>query len=147
VSIRDLATILEGIQEACAGGLRAVPALVGHVRSRLARQLSDIYLGPNGYLPLITLSPDWEAVFADALVGPPEDRQLALAPSKLTEFLQRLRTAFDAAGQAGEAPVLLTSAGIRFHLRAIVDRVRPATPVLAQTEIHPRVRIRTIGTI
>jgi flagellar biosynthesis protein FlhA len=147
VSIRDLATILEGIQEACAGQNRSIPALVGHVRARLARQISDAHTGPSGYIPLVTLSPDWETAFADAMVGPPEDRQLAMAPTRLSEFMQRLRAAFDAAASSGEAPVLLTSAGIRFHVRAIVDRIRPATPVLAQPEIFPRARIRTVGTI
>jgi flagellar biosynthesis protein FlhA len=147
VSIRDLPTILEGIGEACGGQNRAIPAIVGHVRTRLSRQLCDAYTGPNGYLPLITLSAEWEEIFAAALVGPPEDRQLALAPSKLTEFVQRLRTAFDAAGRDGEAPVLLTSGNLRSHLRAIVERIRPETPVLAQAEISPRARIRTVGTI
>jgi flagellar biosynthesis protein FlhA len=85
--------------------------------------------------------------FAEAMVGPPEDRQLAMAPSKLQEFMQRLRAAFDAATQAGEAPVLLTSGQARGHVRAIVERIRPSTPVLAQSEIFPRVRIRTVGSI
>jgi flagellar biosynthesis protein FlhA len=147
VSIRDLPTILEGIQEACAGQMRAMPLLLGHVRARLARQLSDAHLGPNGYIPLITLTPEWEMAFAEALVGPAEERQLAMPPSKLSEFMQRLRMAFDAAGQAGEAPVLLTSGHIRLHVRAIVERIRPATPVLAQAEIFPRARIRTVGSI
>ena len=49
--------------------------------------------------------------------------------------------------RAGEAPVLLTSAPLRFHVRAIADRIRPGTPVLAQTEIFPRARIRTIDTL
>ena len=147
VSIRDLPTILEGIQESCAGQARAIPILVGHVRARLARQISDSHVGPSGYIPLITLSPDWEAAFADSLVGPPEDRQLTIAPSKLMEFMQRLRTIFDAASQAGEAPALLTSGVIRHHVRAVVERVRPSTPVLAQAEIHPRARIRTVGAI
>src|SRR6185312_11147573 len=73
VSIRDLPTILEGIHEACGGTPRAIPAIVAHVRTRLARQLSDSQTGPNGYIPLVTLSPEWEAAFAEALVGPPED--------------------------------------------------------------------------
>ena len=147
ISIRDLPTILEGIQEACAGGARAIPSIVGHVRARLARQISDAHVGGAGYIPLVTLSPGWETAFAESLVGPPEDRQLAMAPSRLGEFMQALRTVFDQATQAGEAPVLLTSGGIRFHVRAIVERIRPATPVLAQAEIFPRVRIRTVGTI
>ncbi|HYZ63208.1 MAG TPA: FHIPEP family type III secretion protein, partial [Acetobacteraceae bacterium] len=147
VSLRDLPTILEGIQEACGGGLRAIPAIAGHVRTRLARQISDSYTGPNGYIPLITLSPDWESAFSEALVGPPEDRHLAIAPSQLNEFMQRFRTVFDQVTAAGEAPVLLCSGGIRAHVRAIVERLRPATPVLAQNEIYPRARIRTLGTI
>jgi hypothetical protein len=28
-----------------------------------------------------------------------------------------------------------------------MERSRPSTPVLAQAEIHPRARIRTVGTI
>jgi len=147
VSVRDLSTILEGIHEACGGSARAIPAIVAHVRARLARQISDSQTGPNGYIPLVTLSPEWEAAFADALVGPPEDRQLAMAPSKLQEFMLRLRQVFDGAAAQGDAPVLLTSGGIRFHVRAIVDRIRPTTPVLAQAEIFPRARIRTVGTI
>src|SRR5262249_50339328 len=147
VSIRDLATILEGIQEVCGGGARAIPAIVAHVRARLARQISDSQTVAGGYIPLITLSGEWEAEFAQALTGPPEDLQLAMAPSKLQDFMLKLRAAFDAAGNTGETPVLLTSGGIRSHVRAIMERIRPATPVLAQAEIHPRARIRTVGTI
>ena len=147
VSIRDLSTILEGIQEACGGATRAIPAIVAHVRGRLARQISDSHTGAGGYIPLITLSPGWETEFAEAVGGPPEDRQLAMAPSKLQDFMQKLRTAFDAAASTGETAVLLTSGGIRGQVRAIVERIRPNTPVLAQAEIHPRARIRTVGTI
>ncbi len=147
VSIRDLPTILEGIQEACGGQTRGVAMIAGHVRTRLARQLSDAHVGPGGYIPLVTLSPEWEAAFSDALVGPADDRQLAMAPSRLGEFIQRMRLVLDAAAEAGEAPVLLTGGQIRFHVRAIVDRIRPATPVLAQAEIFPRARIRTVGTL
>ena len=147
ISIRDLATILEAVQEACGGAGRAIPLIVGHVRARLARQISDSHAGPGGYIPLVTLSPQWEAEFAEALTGPAEDRQLAMAPSRLQEFMERLRNTFDTAGAAGEAPVLLTSGGIRSHVRAIVERIRPTTPVLAQAEIYPRARIRTVGTI
>ncbi len=147
VSVRDLPTILEGVQEACAGQVRAIPLLVAHVRARLARQISDSHVGPGGYIPLVTLSPDWEAAFAELLVGPAEDRQLTMAPSKLTAFMQGLRSAFDEAAHGGDSPVLQTGGQIRLHVRAIVERIRPATPVLAQGEIFPRARIRTVGSI
>jgi flagellar biosynthesis protein FlhA len=147
VSIRDLSTILEGIQEACGGTARAIPTIVAHVRSRLARQISDSHTSGGGYIPLVTLSPEWEAAFIESLVGPAEDRQLAMPPTKLQAFMQRLRAVFDAAGASGEVPVLLTSGGIRYHVRAIVERIRPATAVLAQAEIYPRARIKTVDVI
>jgi flagellar biosynthesis protein FlhA len=147
VSIRDLATILEGIQEAAANPNRSIQAIAAHVRARLARQLSDAHTASGGYIPLVTLSGEWEAAFAEALVGPPEDRQLAIAPGKLQEFMIRLRDVFEAASASGESPVLLTSGGIRFPVRAIVERIRPNTTVLAQAEIFPKARIRTVGTI
>ena len=147
VSIRDLPTILEGLHEACASSVRSIPFLVGHVRARLARQLSDQHVGRGGAIPIVVLSPDWERHFAEALVGPPEDRQLAMPPSLLSDFMGRVRAALDAAAAEGVTPVILTGGGIRFHVRAVVERFRPATPVLAQAEIHPRARIRTVGTI
>ena len=105
--------------------MRAIPAIAAHVRTRLARQISDANVGPAGYIPLVTLSPEWEAAFAEALVGPAEDRQLAMAPSRLQEFMQRFRAIFDAAAATGEAPVLLTSGGIR-AARARDRRAPPA---------------------
>jgi len=114
---------------------------------RLARQISEQHTGPNGYIPLVTLSPEWERAFAESMTGPPEDRQLAMAPSRLTEFMTKLREAIDRAANAGEAAVLLVSPALRPHVRAVVERFRAATPVLSQAEIHPRARIRTVGTV
>ena len=145
VSIRDLPTILEGIHEATAGGGRGIGGIVAHVRIRLARQLSDAHVGSGGYIPLLVLSPEWETSFAESMVGGPDDRHLAMAPSRLQEFTQRLRAMLEA--HAAEQPVVLTSLMVRPQVRAIVERLRPATTVLAQPEIHPRARIRTIGSI
>jgi flagellar biosynthesis protein FlhA len=147
ISIRDLSTILEGVQEACGGPSRAIPAIVSHVRARLARQISDQHTGPSGYIPLVTLSPDWEAAFAESLTGPPEERQLAMAPGRLQDFVRRLNEVYEKASSGGELPVILSSGAIRTHVRAIVERVRPGTAVLSQLEIFPRARIRTVGTV
>lgn len=147
VSIRDLPTILEGVQEALAANMRALPAMLAVVRSKLSRQISEAARGPAGHVPLITLSADWEVAFTEALVGPAEDRQLAMDTQKLQEFLARLRSLLELADEQGENAVLLCAGPLRSHLRAIVERFRPATAVLAQAEIHPRVRIRTLGSI
>ena len=147
VSLRDLPTILEGIQEACAGASPALPHILMHVRSRLARQITNSNVGADGCLPLITLSPEWEQVFAESLVGPADDRQLAIAPSKLGEFIKAFRAAFDRVTDRGENPVLLCSGAVRMQVRAIVERIRPTTAVLAQAEVFAKARVRTIGTV
>ncbi len=147
VSIRDLPTILEGLQEAMAGNLRSLPQILGVVRMRLARQISEAARGPAGYIPIVTLSPEWEVAFAEALGGPAEDRQLAMEPARLQAFIQRLRDVMDAQGALGEAPVLLTSGALRPHLRSIVERFRPSTIVMAQGELHPRVRVRALASL
>ncbi len=146
VSIRDLPTILEGIAEAT-GFTRSPQSITEHVRARLARQICAQYQAPDGYLPLITLSPQWEQAFGEALVGDGDDRQLAMAPSKLQEFVVGVRDAFEEAARMGEVPVLLTSPLIRPFVRSIIERFRAHTPVMSQSEIHPRARLKTIVSV
>ncbi|MET0436483.1 MAG: flagellar biosynthesis protein FlhA [Devosia sp.] len=146
ISIRDLSTILEGIAEVAAPG-RSIQAITEHVRSRLARQICAANLGQDGNLPLLTLSPQWERDFAEAMVGEGEHRHLAMAPSRLQQFIMSVGQAFEKAAQQGELPVMITSPSIRPHVRAIIERFRPQTVVMSQNEVHPRVRLKTVGAI
>ncbi len=146
ISIRDLPTILEGIAEAVAFTQNVVN-IAEHVRSRLARQISHASTTMNGYIPLVPLSPEWEQDFADSITGQGDDMQLAMAPSKLQEFIGRIRDVFDELVGQGEIPVLLTSPAARPYVRSIVERVRPTTQVLSQNEIHPSAKIRTLAQI
>jgi flagellar biosynthesis protein FlhA len=146
ISIRDLPTILEGIAE-IAGTGRSTAVIVEHVRSRLGRQLCAANLGPDGNLPLLTLSPAWERDFAEAMVGEGDHRHLAMAPSRLQQFIVGIQKGFENAAQMGELPVLITSPSIRPHVRAIIERFRPQTVVMSQNEVHPRARLKTIGSV
>jgi flagellar biosynthesis protein FlhA len=146
ISIRDLSTILEGIADALAFS-RNPSTMVEHVRARLARQICAQNTSHNGYLPLIALSAKWEQTFAESLVGTGDDRSLAMQPSKLSEFMGAVRDAFERAAREGEAPVLVTSAAIRPFVRSLVERFRSQTTVLSQAEIHPRARLKTVGSV
>lgn len=146
VSIRDRPSILEAIAEA-AGAIHTTSGLVEHVRSRLSRQLTAQHTSYAGYLPMITLSPAWESAFAEALVGEGEEKRLAIAPSKIQEFVIAVRETFEEAARLGEVPILLASPGIRHHVRSIVERFRPQTAVMSQAEVHPRAKLKTVGTI
>lgn len=146
VSIRDLGAILEGLAEA-APHTSSVTTLVEHVRTRLARQLCWQHKAEDGALPIVTLSPEWEQAFAEALVGQGEDKQLAMAPSRLQDFIRAVRDVFELAAMAGESAVLLTGPQVRPYVRSIIERFRGQTVVMSQNEVHPRARLRTIGTV
>ncbi|MDV3457404.1 flagellar biosynthesis protein FlhA [Sphingomonas sp. HF-S4] len=145
ISIRDIPTIMEGIAEA-APLTANLTQMTEHVRGRLARQISASQVRGEA-IPVVTLSPEWDQAFAESILGQGDDRQLAMAPSALQKFIQSVRQTYDQLAQDGEIPCLLCSPAIRPFVRSIIERVRPATVVLSQNEIHARARIRALGTI
>lgn len=146
VSIRDLPSILEGISEAVTT-THSLMLITEHVRTRLSRQLSNAYANEFGVISLVTLSPDWEHAFAESIVGDGDDRQLAMAPSLLQNFITKVRNVIEELAAKGENAVLLTSPGIRPFVRSIIERFRPMTVVMSQNEIHPKAKIKTVGQI
>jgi flagellar biosynthesis protein FlhA len=146
ISIRDLATIIEAIAEV-AGAVKTPRDIAEHVRMRLARQICAQFANHQGHLPIITLSPAWESAFAESIVGQGEDRHLAMQPSRLQDFVRQVRDRFEDAARSGEMPALVTSAMARPFARQIIERFRRETPVLSQAEIHPRARLKNVGTV
>lgn len=145
VSIRDLVTILEGIAEAI-GYTQNIMMITEHVRARLARQISSTNTR-DGTLPVVMMSPEWEQIFAESLMGQGEDRQMAMAPSELQRFMREVRDLFDRLAMQGQMPCLLTSPAARPYVRSIIERVRPSTVVLSQNEIHPRAKVKALGSL
>jgi flagellar biosynthesis protein FlhA len=146
VSIRDLPSVLEAIAEA-APQSQNTSTLTEHVRARLARQICGALKSHDGATPIVTLSANWENEFADALMGEREDRQLAMAPSKLQEFVKSAMAALEQAAIAGHSAAIVTSAGVRPFVRSVIERVRPQTVVLSQNEIHPHTKLNNLGSI
>ncbi|MBR0550934.1 flagellar biosynthesis protein FlhA [Stakelama marina] len=145
VSIRDMATILEGIAEA-APLTQNLTQMTEHVRARLARQISA-QQSRDGAIPILTLSAHWDQEFAESIIGDGDERHLAMAPSSLQNFIGQVRELYDRLAGEGEIPCILVNPMIRPFVRSIIERVRPATVVLSQNEIHPRTRIRSLGSI
>lgn len=145
VSIRDMATILEGIAETVSL-TQNLTQITEHVRARLARQISA-QQSRNGAIPILTLSPDWDRMFAESIIGDGDERHLAMAPSHLQSFIAQVRELYDRLAADNEIPCILVSPMIRPFVRSIIERIRPATVVLSQNEVHPRTRIRSLGSI
>ena len=146
ISIRDLPAILEAIAEAAPGGA-SVSQIAEHVRARLARQICGAIKAPDGAAPIVTLSQDWERAFAENVIGQGAERQLAMEPSKIQDFVAAALRKLEDAAASGYAAALVTSAAARPFVRSVIERVRPQTMVLSQAEIHPHVRLRNLGSI
>ena len=145
VSIRDLPTIIEAIAEGSRAG-HNITAITEHTRTRLARQISHACTVDSGYIPIVTMSAEWEQIFGESIVGSGnEERTLSLAPTKIHEFITLIKKKYDHFAMQGENPILLTSPAIRPFVRSIVERFRPSTTVLSQNEIHSRSKIKTLG--
>ncbi len=130
-----------------AGAVRDPRLITEHVRSRLGRQICAQNTAPQGHLPIITLSPHWEDAFGQSLVGEGEQRHLAMQPSKLQGVRIALAGSVRSGRAGGRDAVLVTSSLVRMHVRAVVERFRPSTVVMAQGEIVPRARLKSLASV
>ena len=147
VSIRDLPSIIESIADAARAGKNLVSTTEA-VRSHLARQICHHNTNHEGFIPIVALSPEWEQGFIDSLVEDGSgDRQLSMPPSKLQNFVDKVKRVFDEQASKGHVPVLLTSGYTRPYVRSVIQRFRPSTVVMSQNEIHYKAKIRTLATI
>jgi flagellar biosynthesis protein FlhA len=146
VSVRDLPVVLDALAEAAAF-TRDPLALAARVRIRLARQICQSLAAEDGYLDIVTLSPQWQRVLTDSIVVEGDNRQLAMAPGEIQRFIGAIRTALQTQAQAGRSPALLVGAEVRPLVRAIVARFSAKTPIISHDEIHPKARIRTLGEV
>ncbi|MEM7197816.1 MAG: FHIPEP family type III secretion protein, partial [Pseudomonadota bacterium] len=146
VSIRDVPTIVEAIGEAV-GFIKNVQMLTEHVRSRLARSITESCSDSDGILRLISVSGEWERAFVESLAGEGEDQYLAMAPSTMQDFLNQVRTVHDNLPEENANAVILCGAAIRPFVRSVLARFMPHLQVLSENEIYPKAKIRTIASI
>jgi flagellar biosynthesis protein FlhA len=146
VSIRPLARILEAMHEA-AGFTRNVRLMSEHVRSRLAMQISKSLEGPDGLIPVMPLTPQWESEMREAIVTEGDQRSFVLPPTRTQDFVQAARTRLASASAKGAWPAILTSAEIRPFVRMLVERINPTIAVISHAEVHQRSRLRSFEPI
>ena len=148
ISIRDFGTIVEAISDGVQVN-RTPEGLTEFVRSRLSRQICGSLLAKNGTLPLLTLSGLWENEFQNALSGDGEARQLILPPSRMQLFLDRVGEVLSSpqVQMNTPSPAVVTTPGIRPHVRSVLTRLRPQLTVISQNELSPRVQMNFLGEI
>lgn len=147
ISIRDLPSILESVADSARAN-KNLTAMTESVRVQLSRQICHHNTNREGFIPIISLSPEWEKIFIESLIDDGSgEKQLSMPPSKLQEFVMKVRKSFDEQALKNYVPVLLTSSYTRPYVRSVIERFRPATVVMSQNEIHYKAKIRTLDSI
>ncbi len=146
VSVRDLLTIMESVADAVTL-TKNIQYITELVRARLSRQITAAHINTDGYVQIIALSTGWEKEISNALIQEGEDRQLAMEPSKVQTFLKSVKDTFEKTMAGGGQPILLTTPSNRPYVRSLLERSMPTIPVLSQQELHPKIKIKTVGTV
>ncbi len=146
VSIRNLPLIVEAMAEATRQTSK--PALVlENVRRRLSSQICQGLADEQGFVPVITLSPSWEAEFIEAVKIVGEDRTFVMSPKRVQEFVLQARQQIQRFATEDSWPALMVNPEARSYVRSMLERVSPMTPVISNAEIHRKVSLRTVATI
>jgi flagellar biosynthesis protein FlhA len=146
VSIRDLGTILETLVET-ASVSKNIVALVEACRQALGRSLIKPLLDGQGALRVVTLDPKTEEELSQAITPRlPASGATALQPTFIRRLLEALRKLV---GENAEitTPVILCSAGTRFHLRRLLEPFLPKVVVISHGEIPALTPVHSIGSL
>ncbi|MGE5481472.1 MAG: FHIPEP family type III secretion protein, partial [Bacteroidota bacterium] len=146
VSCRDLVTILEAIADV-ARQTREPVELIRAARLSLRRQITRTYSTSEGFLPVITLSPQGERYLAESLQGLAGGAPPAVDPADMRQLVERLGQLMNQAARSGIQPVLLVSAELRSSLRQLLERSLPRLPVLSYSEVAPGTAVRSYGMV
>jgi flagellar biosynthesis protein FlhA len=147
VSIRNLPLIMESIAEVRQTHLTA-EAISEHVRQRLGFQLVAELRRDDGTVPLLQLSPEWEATFAEYQIeGERGQSDVALPPAEFNKLANSIAEKLASAGEAGQFPALVTSIKRRRFLRTVLSAKGISNPVLSFEEIGTDARPSLVGVV
>ncbi len=145
VSIRNLPLILEAVAEA-KSVVSHVEAIAEHVRHRLGFQLVAEVVEPDGALPLIQLSPEWEETFQTyQIAGTEGGVDVALPPAEFNRLARAVAEKLAKAGAEGRYPAIATSTRRRRFLRTVLAAKGIRNPVLSFEEIGTEVKPALLG--
>ncbi len=146
VSVRNLPLILEAIAEG--RPLGAAESVCEHVRQRLGFQLVAELRRPDGTIPLVQLSPEWEKTFAAHQIDADRGlRDVALPPEVFGRLAAGLADKLNRAAESGISAALVTSTLRRRFLRTVLGTKGLSTPVLSYDEIGLDARPSIVGQV
>ncbi len=145
VSVRNLPLILETIAEV-RPRFESAEEIAEAVRHRLGFQIVSELRRPDGSIPLVQLSPEWETLFREHALGGEGIRQeIALPPDEFNRLARSIGDQLNHAGEAGDYPAVVTSTRRRRFLRTVLSAKGITNPVISFDEIGNSARPALVG--
>ncbi|MCC1495112.1 flagellar biosynthesis protein FlhA [Cognatishimia sp. F0-27] len=147
VSIRNLPLILEAMVEA-QQVTNSPEAVCEQVRQKLGFQMVSEFKRPDGTIPLLQLSPEWEDMFRNYQVesenGTP---QIALPPESFDTLVDGITSRLNELQVRGVNPAILTSSRRRRFLKTLIDSRGIIATVLSHEELGLEAKPSIVGVI
>jgi flagellar biosynthesis protein FlhA len=145
IPIRDMESILETVSD-YAGGVRDVDLLTEYVRQKLKRTITRRF-AENGQIRVLTLEADIENLIISGVKQSEHATYLSIPPDSIQKIVHNLMEQMNQIKDLVNAPIVVTSPGIRLYFRRITEQFCPSVVVLSFNEIDNTVQIQSIGTI
>jgi flagellar biosynthesis protein FlhA len=146
VPLRDLVSICEALADGARLN-RDSDFLTEHVRSRLSRTITRLYLTPENKLAVLTLHPRLEQAITDSIQQTQLGAYPVLEPGLARKILEKLREQAEKLSLKGQIPVVLCSPRVRLPFRRLIERSLPAVAVLSLNEVAPGIEVEVVGTV
>ena len=146
VSIRNLPRIVEAVAEASAN-TQNIRTVIEHARGKLSKQICQSLADAQGYVPVISLSGDWDQELTASIATTNGEETFLMSPSRVQELVLAIRKEIQKFSEADEWPAILVSPQARPYVRSILERVSPMTQVISHNEVHRKASLRTVGTV
>jgi flagellar biosynthesis protein FlhA len=146
VSIRNLLGIVETLADY--GPMsKDTDLLTEYVRQKLGRFILGPFIQPDGTLPVLTLSQNIEELIAKNIQQTEHGAYLAMDPAQAEKIIRSVRAEVEKIMMMNLQPILLSSPGIRRHLRKMIEQYVPSVMVISHAEIAPNISIKAVGKV
>lgn len=144
VPIRDLAGVLEVLAKHA--HVTHDPSILAEaVRQTMGRTLSNLYREEDGFVHVITLSPQVEMFLRDSLTSTDNGIGFQIDASDAQAILTSVGEQMEVLAQEGHPPVILTPRELRLAFRRLVEQAFPNLVVLAFSEISQGTKVKAHG--
>jgi len=150
IPLRNLRDVFEALAE-WGGREKDSGALTEFVRIHLRRYMTNRYSNAQRQIDVLVVDGAVEEAVRRSLTETPAGVMFNLPPQSILGLRNGLRTELERLGMKdsaeGAAPLVITAADVRRHIRKILEPIHARLSVLSYQELLPDVEVRPLGIV